>query len=228
MGKRGQFVEKKNKFLEFLRPHRTIPHVPWTAKNRWDLSPLRVTILVIALFFFGLGDALLIQSHTGNAPWSVFAQGLSIHTGLDLGICTFIISGFILLLWWPLGERPGFGTLANMVVIAIGIQVGVDTFPVPHHLAIGILYDFIGIAFVGIASAFYITCGLGPGPRDGLMTSLHNKTGIRVSRIRLMIEGGALICGWFLGGRLGIGTALFALLIGQSVAISLGAVSKFK
>ena len=102
---RVNILSKKNFLVEFLRPHRTIPQVPWTAKSRWDLSPLRVTILVIALLFFGLGDALLIQSHTGNAPWSVFAQGLSIHTGLDLGICTFIISGFILLLWWPLGER---------------------------------------------------------------------------------------------------------------------------
>jgi uncharacterized membrane protein YczE len=218
--------EKKNPLLEFLRPHRTIPKARWTAKSRWDLNPSRVLILVVALFFFGLGDALLIQSHTGNAPWSVFAQGLSRHTGLDLGLCTFIISGFILMLWWPLGERPGFGTLANMVVIAIGIQVGADTFTVPKNFGIGLLYDFIGIAFVGIASAFYITCGLGPGPRDGLMTSLHKKTGIRVSRIRLMIEGGALFFGWLLGGRIGIGTALFALLIGQSVAISLGAVAK--
>jgi len=214
------------KFLEFLRPHKTIPHAKWTAKHRWDLAPLRVTILIVGLFFFGLGDSLLIQSHTGNAPWTVFAQGLSIHTGLPIGLCTFIISGFILLLWWPLGERPGFGTLANMVVIAIGIQIGVDYFPVAYNFSLGILYDLVGIAFVGAASAFYITCGLGPGPRDGLMTSLHNKSGIRVSRIRLMIEGGALICGWILGGRLGLGTALFAFLIGQSVAISLGIVSK--
>ena len=219
-------TEKKNALLEFLRPHRTIPRARWTASGRWDLNFSRVTILVIALFFFGLGDALLIQSHTGNAPWSVFAQGLSKHTGLDLGLSTFLISGLILLLWWPLGERPGFGTLANMVVIAMGIQVGADTFKVPHNFSIGIIYDIVGIAFVGIASAFYITCGLGPGPRDGLMTSLHKKTGIRVSRIRLMIEGGALFFGWLLGGRIGIGTALFALLIGQSVAISLGAVAK--
>jgi uncharacterized membrane protein YczE len=219
-------VVKKNAFLEFLRPHRTIPKTWWTAKNRWDLNFSRVVILVFALFFFGLGDSLLIQSHTGNAPWSVFAQGLSRHTGLDLGLSTFLISGLILLLWWPLGERPGFGTLANMVVIAIGVQIGVDTFVVPTNGGIGFLYDIIGIAFVGIASAFYITCGLGPGPRDGLMTSLHNKTGIRVSRIRLMIEGGALFFGWLLGGRIGFGTALFAFLIGQSVAISLGIVAK--
>ena len=218
--------DNKKRFFVFLRPHKTIPHVRWTAKNRWDLNLSRVLILEVALFFFGLGDALLIQSHTGNAPWSVFAQGLSRHTGLALGLCTFIISGAILLLWWPLGERPGFGTISNMVVIAIGIQVGVDNFRVPKNYGVGILYDFIGIAFVGVSSAFYITCGLGPGPRDGLMTSLHKKTGIRVGRIRMVIEGTALLFGWILGGRIGLGTALFALFIGQSVAISLGLVSK--
>ena len=214
------------RIIDLLRPHRTIPRTRWTAKSRWDLSFYRVSILSTALLIFGLGDAIIIQSHTGNAPWSVFAQGLAKHTGFNLGTCTFIISGFILLMWWPLGERPGFGTLANMLLIPIGIQLGVDTFPVPHSVGIGIVYDFIGVALVGIASSLYITCGLGPGPRDGLMTSLHKKTGIRVSRIRLMIEGGALICGWALGGRFGIGTALFALFIGQSIAISLGVLAK--
>ena len=157
---------------------------------------------------------------------SVFAQGLSKHTGLDLGLSTFIISGVILLLWWPLGERPGFGTIANMVIIAIGIQIGVDNFSVASSTTIGLVYDIAGIAIVGIGSGLYITCGLGPGPRDGLMTSLHKKTGIRVSRIRLSIEGAALICGWLLGGRVGIGTALFALFIGQAIAISLGVLAK--
>ena len=212
--------------IDLLRPHRTSPRTNGTATGRWDLSFYRLSILSLALLVFGLGDAVIIQSHTGNAPWSVFAQGLSKHIGLNLGTCTFIISGFILLIWWPLGERPGFGTLANMLLIPVGLQIGVDTFPVPHSLAVGIIYDFIGIAMVGIASSLYITCGLGPGPRDGLMTSLHKKTGIRVSRIRLMIEGAALLCGWALGGRLGIGTALFALFIGQSIAISLGVLAK--
>ena len=215
-----------NSVAGFLRPHRTIPRASWTAKNRWDLNPSRVAILVFGLFIFGLGEACLIQSHTGNSPWSVLSQGLTKHTGFNLGTSTFLISGVILLIWWPLGERPGFGTIANMFVIAIGIQIGVDVFPIAHALGYGLLYDFAGIAAVGVGSALYITCGLGPGPRDGLMTSLHKKTGIRVSRIRLILEGAALTSGWLLGGRLGIGTALFALLIGQSVAIGLGVVAK--
>ena len=211
---------------KILRPHRSIPLLPWTAKNRWDLNFSRALILICSLIPFGFGEALLIQSHTGNSPWSVFAQGLSQHLGLDLGISTFIISGCVLLLWWPLGERPGLGTIANMCFIALGLQLGSDLLPVSRNFAVGLVYDFVGIALIGVGSAFYITCGLGPGPRDGLMTSLHKKTGIRVSRIRLCIEAAALSCGWLLGGRVGVGTALFALLVGQSLAIALGAVSR--
>jgi uncharacterized membrane protein YczE len=144
-----------------------------------------------------------------------------------MGSATFLISAVVLFFWWPLGERPGFGTLANILVIAVAIQFGVSNFPVANHYSIGIIYDFIGVALVGIGSALYITCGLGPGPRDGLMTSLHNLLGVRVGRIRLVIELCALSIGWALGGRVGLGTAIFALFIGQSIAIALGVVSRF-
>jgi len=210
----------------FLKPHRTIPITPWTGSGRWDLSVNRVAILWFGLTIFGFGDALLINSLTGNAPWSVLAQGLSIKTSLNMGTATFLISAVVLFLWWPLGERPGFGTLSNILFIAIAIQIGVSNFPEANNFTIGILYDFLGVALVGMGSALYITCGLGPGPRDGLMTSLHNLTGIRVGRIRLAIESCAFLAGWALGGRVGIGTAIFALFIGQSVAIALGVVSR--
>ena len=210
----------------FLKPHRTIPITPWTGSGRWDLSVNRVAILWFGLTIFGFGDALLINSLTGNAPWSVLAQGLSIKTSLNMGTATFLISAVVLFLWWPLGERPGFGTLSNILFIAIAIQIGVSNFPEAKSFTIGIIYDFLGVALVGMGSALYITCGLGPGPRDGLMTSLHNLTGIRVGRIRLAIESCAFLAGWALGGRVGIGTAIFALFIGQSVAIALGVVSR--
>lgn len=212
--------------IDFLRPHRTIPNTSWSAKDRWDLSYQRVAILIFGLTIFGFGDALLVQSHTGNAPWSVLAQGLSFKTGLNMGTATFVISALVLFFWWPLGEKPGFGTIANIIVIAIAIQIGVSNFPVASNYTIGIAYDFLGVALVGIGSSLYITCGLGPGPRDGLMTSLHNLTGIRVGRIRLVIELSALLIGWALGGRLGLGTAIFALFIGQSIAIALGVVAR--
>ena len=210
----------------FLKPHRTIPTTPWTGNGRWDLSVERIAILWFGLTIFGFGDALIINSLTGNAPWSVLAQGFANKTGMNMGTATFLISALVLFFWWPLGERPGFGTLSNILFIAVAIQFGVTHFSEASNYAIGVAYDFIGVALVGFGSALYITCGLGPGPRDGLMTSLHNLTGIRVGRIRLAIESCAFIAGWALGGRIGLGTAIFALFIGQSVAISLGVVAR--
>ena len=143
-----------------------------------------------------------------------------------MGWSTFGISSFVLLLWIPLKERPGFGTLSNIIIIAAAIQVGVTFFPQQNSYAIGVVYCLIGIGMVGAGSALYITCGLGPGPRDGLMTALHNRTGVRIGRVRLAIEGSVLILGWALGGTVGLGTLLFATLIGQSIAVALGVVSR--
>jgi len=215
-----------NPLIEFLRPHKTVPRTPWTANSRWDLSILRTAVLFFGLFIFGLGDSLLIQSDIGNAPWSVLAQGISKHLDITMGWSTFGISTLVLLLWIPLREKPGFGTLSNIVIIASAIQVGVSVFPMQDSYFVGILYCLLGIAMVGVGSSLYITCGLGPGPRDGLMTALHHRSGIRIGRVRLAIEGSVLILGWFLGGTLGLGTLLFATLIGQSIAIALGVVSR--
>jgi uncharacterized membrane protein YczE len=215
-----------NPFLEFLRPHKTVPATPWTATSRWELSPLRTGVLFFGLFIFGLGDSLLIQSEIGNAPWSVLAQGVSNRLAITLGWSTFGISTLVLLLWIPLKEKPGFGTLSNIVIIAVAIQIGVTIFPEQDSYVSGIAYCLVGIAMVGIGSSLYITCGLGPGPRDGLMTALHHKTGVRIGRVRLGIEGSVLVAGWLLGGTVGPGTLMFATLIGQSIAISLGVVSR--
>jgi len=213
-------------FFEFLRPHKTVPRTPWTANSRWDLSPLRIVVLFVGLFIFGLGDSLLIQSDIGNAPWSVLAQGISNRLDITMGWSTFAISALVLLLWIPLREKPGFGTLSNIVVIASAIQVGVSIFPMSDSYPLAMMYCLLGISMVGIGSSLYITCGLGPGPRDGLMTAIHNKSGIRIGRVRLGIEGTVLVAGWILGGTVGLGTLMFALLIGQSIAVSLGVVSR--
>lgn len=212
----------------FFKPSRTIPRTSWTAHGRWDLNLKRVSILIFGLLIFGFGDACLIDSHIGNAPWSVLAQGINAQTGIPIGLATFGISALVLLLWWPLREKPGFGTLMNILFIAIAIQIGVNYFPQMHsNLLLQILYCFFGVALVGIGSALYITCGLGPGPRDGLMTALHHRTGVRVARVRLGIEIAAFLSGWALGGTAGIGTAIFALFIGNSVAINLNLIVKF-
>ena len=213
-------------FIERLKPHKTVPLTPWTASHRWDLRVSRVLILAFGLFIFGIGDSLLIVSDLGNAPWSVLAQGISLRTPLSVGEATFLISGIVLILWIPLKEKPGFGTLANIFIIAIAIDIGIENIPHPNNFSLELLYVVVGIVLVGAGSALYITCGLGPGPRDGWMTSLHKRTGIPVGRVRLMIEVFVLICGALLGGRVGLGTALFALFIGYSVATSFGVVAR--
>jgi uncharacterized membrane protein YczE len=217
---------KFSELLSVLKPHKTVPVTPWRAEHRWQLSPTRVLILFFGLAKFGLGDSLLVQGNVGNAPWTVFSQGLTLKTGMSIGWATFVISVFVLLIWIPLNEKPGFGTLSNIVLIATFIEVGTHIFPQQNSTLSGILFSLTGIALVGLGSALYITCGLGPGPRDGAMTGIHYKTGIRVGRVRLGIEVVVLIIGWLMGGTVGIGTALFALLIGQSVAIFLGIVAR--
>ena len=209
-----------------FRLSRTIPHTPWRAENTWSLSPQRFTILIIGLALFGIGDGMLVVAHIGNAPWSVLAKGLSLRTNVALGWWTFFISTIVLLIWIPLREKPGFGTVANIVVIATFIQLTVNLLPTPSAIWSQLALSIIGVITVGAGSALYLTCGLGPGPRDGLMTALHYQTGLPVGRVRLFIELVVLSLGWALGGRVGIGTLLFALFIGISIAFWLGIVGR--
>ena len=214
------------RLLNALRPHPTIPITPWRAANQWDLSLTRLLILFSGLFIFGIGDSLLIVSGMGNAPWSVLAQGISKQSSLSIGFSTLLVSTLVLALWIPLKERPGFGTIANIAIIAIAIDLGINFFPHQNEIAGELIYVFAGILLVGLGSALYITCGLGPGPRDGWMTAIHRRSGIPIGRVRLGIELLVLTVGWALGGRVGVGTALFAALIGYSVALFFGVVSR--
>jgi len=221
-------AELRQRIWHFLQPSKTIPQTPWTAKSNWSFSPKIFFILIFGLALFGIGEALLIQSTIGNSPWSVFAQGLSLQTPLSIGQSTAVTSVAVLLLWIPLKQKPGFGTLANIAVISIFIQIGVDHIPVvSSNFILQVLYVLFGIGLVGFGSAVYITCGLGPGPRDGLMTSLHQRTGVRISRVRLSIEVCVLLAGGALGGTVGVGTAMFALFIGNSIATNLNLVTRF-
>jgi uncharacterized membrane protein YczE len=220
-----------NKAFRLLKPSRTIPITPWRANTTWGLiaAPYaiqRMLVLIFGLMVFGVGEAFLVVTSLGNSPWVVLSEGISLNSNLNIGESTFLVSVVVLLLWIPLRQKPGFGTLANIVVIAASIELGLLIIPTVENIYFKYFYVLFGIALVGIGSAFYITCGLGTGPRDGLMTGLHYKTGVRVGRVRLGIEVVALSIGAFLGGSLGIGTALFALLIGQSVAISLGVLGR--
>ena len=220
-----------NKAFRLLKPSKTIPVTPWRANTTWGLitAPYaiqRMMVLIFGLMIFGIGEAFLVVTSLGNSPWVVLSEGISLNSSLNIGESTFLVSVVVLLLWIPLRQKPGFGTLANIVVIAASIELGLLIIPTVENVYVKYFYVLFGIALVGIGSALYITCGLGTGPRDGLMTGLHYKTGVRVGRVRLGIEIVALSVGAILGGSLGVGTALFALLIGQSVAISLGVLGR--
>jgi uncharacterized membrane protein YczE len=211
---------------KFLTPSRTVPHTTWTANSRWDLDPVRIGILVFGLVLFGIGDALVILSNLGNSPWAVFAEGLSKLLGINIGWSTFVIGIAVMLLWFPLKERIGLGTIANIVVISYVVQLTMSFIPRQTDVGIGLVFVIVGILLEGIGSAIYITCGLGAGPRQGLMTALNRITGVRVSRIATSIEITVCVIGIILGGRFGIGTIMFALLIGQAVAYGFGIMSQ--
>ena len=205
----------------WLRPERTVPVTRWRSDRNWTARPATIAILIGGLAIFGAGDAFLVVSHLGNSPWTVFAQGFSERVGISIGLATFVVSVAVLLLWIPLRQRPGMGTVANIIVIASALQIVVDVLPTPGHVAVRALYVAIGIVLVGIGSGLYLTCNVGPGPRDGWMTGIHRRTGWPVARIRLAIEVIVLVTGLLLGGTAGIGTIAFALFIGPSVAYGL-------
>jgi uncharacterized membrane protein YczE len=215
----------------FLKPSRTIPITSWRAESTWGLTNgnqilQRFLLLIFGLTVFGIGEAFLVVTSLGNSPWVVLSEGISLNSNLNIGQATFFVSLVVLFFWIPLRQKPGFGTLANIVVIAVAIELGLLIIPEVENISLKLFYVLFGILLVGIGSALYITCGLGTGPRDGLMTGLHYRTGVRVGRVRLGIEVMALTTGALLGGSLGVGTALFALFIGQSVAISLGVLGR--
>jgi len=207
--------------LARLSPSRSIPLTRWRSESRWRARPSTLVVLVLGLWLFGTGEAMLVNAGIGVSPWTVFAEGLSVRLPLTIGVTTFITSLIVLALWIPLRERPGLGTLANAVIIALALQVMITVLPMPTSLAWQIPLVVLGIACVGLGSGLYLTTNLGPGPRDGLMTGLHVRTGLAVTPVRLAIEVLVLAAGWFLGGTVGLGTVLFALLIGPSVGYGL-------
>jgi uncharacterized protein len=212
--------------LTRLLPSRSIPVTRWRSEHRWRARPVTLFILVLGLWLFGSGEAMLVNAGIGVSPWTVFAEGLSVRLPLPIGATTLLTSLIVLALWIPLRERPGLGTIANAVAIAVALQVMIEVLPRPSGLVGQIALVLAGIASIGIGSGLYLTTNLGPGPRDGLMTGLHERTGIAVTGVRLSIEVLVLAAGWLLGGTVGLGTVLFALLIGPSVGYGLRIVGR--
>ncbi|MFI5100078.1 MAG: YitT family protein [Actinomycetes bacterium] len=198
---------------------RQIPVTPWSARgSRWRAGPLTLAVLVVGLWLFGTAEALIVTARIGNSPWTVLSEGLARHTPLSIGGATFAISAVILLLWIPLREQPGLGTLANAVLIAVALGVGVRYLPRPTAPAAQFVQVVGGTILLALAGALYLTANLGPGPRDGLMTGLHERYGWRVAPVRTALEVSACAVGWALGGKVGIGTAVFALGVGPVLA----------
>jgi hypothetical protein len=173
------------------------------------------------LAVFGFGEGLLVQSQWGASPWTVFAEGIAKHAHVSLGWATALISVAVLIFWIPLRQRPGFGTISNVIIIAYVLDLTTYAVAVPHVVWLKVVYVVGAVASIGIGSALYLTCNLGPGPRDGLMTGLHRQFNVSVVYVRLSIELVVLTIGWLLGGTVGVGTAFFAATIGFSVGANL-------
>lgn len=216
------------KFLtNVLIPNHTVPKTCWTAESLWDLSFVRSLLLITGIGLCGIGGSFTVQSGLGNAPWTVLAQGISIQTGLNLGVSFFLVSLTVLLLWIPLALKPGYGTIANTVFFAFGLQIGIDHIPRPTSLIASYLLLLAGIWISGAGGALYITCGLGTGARDGIMLGFHGKSRLPITVVRALIEIFVLILGYFLGGLVGIGTIIIALLIGRSLSFWFNFYGKF-
>ena len=213
-------------FRDFLRPARTVPTTKWTARHLWDLSFTGVLILFIGLTTLGLGGALVVRANLGNAPWTVFAEGISIQSGLSIGTAFFLSSCLVLLLWIPLAIKPGFGTIANATYFAIVLDWALGWMNSPSSQVLEYLMLIAGIACVGLGSAIYMTCGLGGGPRDGLLMGLIKRTGVRIIYIKMTMDGTALLVGFLLGGTVGVGTVLSVVLYSWSVALSMTLVAQ--
>lgn len=216
------------RFLRRIFTIKEVPSVSWSSDFPLNTKPRSYTVimLITGLFFFGLGEAIIIGSGSGVSPWTVLAQGISTKTDLSVGTTTFLISITILIFWLPLKQVPGIGTILNAIIIASTIDLTLPYLPQPKDTYLKLLQACMGIFVVGLGSGIYLISNLGPGPRDGLMIGLQKQTGTSIPLIRTILELSAVISGWFLGGVVGIGTVLFVFGIGPCVGIGLTLVEK--
>jgi uncharacterized membrane protein YczE len=174
----------------------------------------RLTHLYVGLALYGASSALLVRAGLGLEPWGVLHQGLTERTGISIGVVSIIVGAVVLLLWIPIGQRPGLGTVSNVFAVGITMDGTLALVPDVHGLGVRILVMAAGIALNGVATGLYISARFGPGPRDGLMTGLNRLTGRSVRLVRTAIEVAVVVTGFLLGGSLGAGTVLYALAIG--------------
>jgi uncharacterized protein len=183
-------------------------------------------ILQIGLVLFGVGDALFVNARLGNTPWTVLAAGIARHSPLDIGEATIATSAVVLLLWIPLRERPGLGTISNAIVIGLTVKYATRWLPEPNAMATRVAFVASGLLTVAIGAAIYLSTHHGPGPRDGLMTGLAIKLHQPLARVRITLEVLVMVGGFALGGRLGFGTLAFAFLIGHTLTFVLAQLTR--
>ncbi|MET7740146.1 hypothetical protein [Streptomyces sp. NPDC005385] len=176
--------------------------------------PRRLVQLYAGLALYGASSALLVEAGLGLEPWNVLHQGLAELTGLTIGVVSIIVGAAVLLLWIPLRQRPGLGTVSNVFVVGIAMDGTLAVVPDAHSLAVRVPLMLAGVVLNGMATGLYITAAFGPGPRDGLMTGLHRRTGRSVRLVRTVLEVAVVATGFALGGSVGIGTVLYAVAIG--------------
>jgi uncharacterized membrane protein YczE len=205
-----------------------IPKVKWSSDKAYNFKPKFSTFffLCFGLTLFGLGEGLLIVSFMGASPWSVLAQGISLNVNLSIGTITLLISLGVLVLWIPLGQKLGMGTIFNALIIAIMIDLCIKFVPTPTNYIHQLILAMISVITVGIGGGIYLVSNLGAGPRDGLMIGLQKISNLPIAQVRAALEISAVSVGWYLGGKVGIGTLLFAFGIGPCVAFGLYLVDK--
>ena len=208
---------------------KNIPKVSWSSDKPLNLRPKISTFLFLCfgLTLFGLGEGLLVVSHTGASPWTVLAEGISSNVDFSIGTVSFFVSLGVLFLWFFLNQKPGIGTLLNALIVAVMIDVSIIYIPTLENYIPQLLLAILGVLMVGLGSGFYLVSNLGPGPRDGLMTGIQRKTNFPIAAVRAFLEIAAVSIGWYLGGTVGIGTLLFAFGVGPAVALGLFIVGKF-
>ena len=207
---------------------KNIPKVSWSSDKPLNLKPKFLTsfYLCVGLIIFGLGEGLLIVSSSGASPWSVLAQGLFLNIGFSVGLITIFISIAVLLLWYPLKQKPGIGTILNALIIGLMIDACIRYVPTPENYFNQVLLGAIAVFTVGLGGGIYLVANLGPGPRDGLMIGLQKKTNLPIASVRAVLEITVMSIGWYLGGTVGVGTLLFAFGIGPCIALSLFLVNR--
>jgi uncharacterized membrane protein YczE len=200
----------------------TTKNMDLKARGSTVLMTRRLIQLLIGLYLYGVGIAFLIRSDLGAASWDVLTQGISRNVSLSFGTITVIVSGIVLLLWIPLRQKPGIGTVLNSLLVGPSADVSFALIPETDTLWVRIAYIGLGIVVVGLATGLYIGSRFGPGPRDGLMTGLHRVTGLPIWKVRVGIELAVVAIGWVLGGTVGVGTIAFAAFIGYACQFFMG------